>query len=72
MQFSQLSTPLILWHSLTHFTGKVELSVILCISRENENVLEVIPSEVLEVVNTYQLRPFIAKVSNPSFFLAFL
>ncbi|XP_020102718.1 probable inactive tRNA-specific adenosine deaminase-like protein 3 isoform X2 [Ananas comosus] len=44
--------------------GKVELSVILCISRENENVLEVIPSEVLEVVNTYQLRPFIAKVAK--------
>nr|CAD1839798.1 unnamed protein product [Ananas comosus var. bracteatus] len=43
---------------------KVELSVILCISRENENVLEVIPSEVLEVVNTYQLRPFIAKVAK--------
>nr|CAD1839806.1 unnamed protein product [Ananas comosus var. bracteatus] len=44
--------------------SEVELSVILCISRENENVLEVIPSEVLEVVNTYQLRPFIAKVAK--------
>ncbi|XP_020103137.1 probable inactive tRNA-specific adenosine deaminase-like protein 3 isoform X4 [Ananas comosus] len=44
--------------------GKVGLSVILCISRENENILEVIPSDVLEVVNTYQLRPFIAKVAK--------
>ncbi|XP_020103130.1 probable inactive tRNA-specific adenosine deaminase-like protein 3 isoform X1 [Ananas comosus] len=44
--------------------GKVELSVILCISRENENVLEVVPSDVLEVVNTYQLRPFTVKVAK--------
>ncbi|XP_073003494.1 tRNA-specific adenosine deaminase TAD3 [Typha latifolia] len=44
--------------------GKVELSVILCLSSEHENPAEAIPSDILQLVNAYQLSPFSAKVAQ--------
>ncbi|KAF9597402.1 hypothetical protein IFM89_017748 [Coptis chinensis] len=42
--------------------GKVQLSMILCVAREDVQQLESIPSDILELVNAYQLSPFTAKV----------
>ncbi|KAL4182053.1 hypothetical protein AMTRI_Chr12g274080 [Amborella trichopoda] len=42
--------------------GKVELSVILCLSVDEEDPLKGIPNDVLELINEYQLHPFISRV----------
>ncbi|XP_008782062.1 tRNA-specific adenosine deaminase TAD3 isoform X2 [Phoenix dactylifera] len=44
--------------------GKIELSVILCLSSENENHMEDIPNDVLQLINAHQLSPFNAKVAR--------
>lgn len=44
--------------------GKIELSVILCLSSEKENHLEGIPNDVLQLISTHQLSPFNAKVAK--------
>ncbi|KAL5716434.1 hypothetical protein ACHQM5_018123 [Ranunculus cassubicifolius] len=43
---------------------KIQLSMILCLAHGDEKKLERIPSEVLELVNSYQLSPFIAQVAK--------
>lgn len=44
--------------------GKVELSVILCLHHEHDNVAGGIPSDVLQLASSYQLTPFKAKVAK--------
>ncbi|KAF8404037.1 hypothetical protein HHK36_008913 [Tetracentron sinense] len=46
---------------LPAFEGKSQLSVVLCLACESENQLERIPDDVLELINAYQLSPFITK-----------
>ncbi|XP_031282528.1 tRNA-specific adenosine deaminase TAD3 [Pistacia vera] len=42
--------------------GKTQLSVILCLAGENDSQLNSIPQDVQELINSYQLSPFITKV----------
>ncbi|XP_062150566.1 tRNA-specific adenosine deaminase TAD3 isoform X1 [Alnus glutinosa] len=42
--------------------GKTQLSVILCLACENDTQLDSMPHGVRELVNSYQLSPFITKV----------
>lgn len=46
--------------------GKAQLSVILCLSVGHSSQLDLdgIPNEVLELINSYQLHPFITKVAK--------
>ncbi|XP_042478875.1 tRNA-specific adenosine deaminase TAD3-like [Macadamia integrifolia] len=46
--------------------GKPQLSVILCLALESENQSGTIPNDILELINAYQLSPFITKVGHPS------
>ncbi|CAN6247773.1 unnamed protein product [Urochloa humidicola] len=43
--------------------GKSELSIILCLSTGSETCSRQLPVDVQKIVDTYQLNPFIAKVS---------
>lgn len=42
--------------------GKTQLSVILCLASQNGNQLDSIQNDVQELMNSYQLSPFITKV----------
>ncbi|KAH9778498.1 tRNA-specific adenosine deaminase TAD3 [Citrus sinensis] len=42
--------------------GKTQLSMILCLADENDNRMNSLPQDVQELVNSYQLSPFITKV----------
>ncbi|XP_057250854.1 tRNA-specific adenosine deaminase TAD3 isoform X2 [Beta vulgaris subsp. vulgaris] len=42
--------------------GKTQLSMILCLTGENDNELESMPLDVLELTNCYQLSPFVTQV----------
>ncbi|XVE70298.1 hypothetical protein DITRI_Ditri10aG0061100 [Diplodiscus trichospermus] len=42
--------------------GNPELSIILCLARENETESNSMPLDVREIVKSYHLRPFITKV----------
>jgi len=42
-------------------TGKIQLSVILCLAPKNGD-FDGIPCDVKDVINSYQLSPFVAKV----------
>ncbi|KAL5778528.1 hypothetical protein ACOSQ2_009265 [Xanthoceras sorbifolium] len=42
--------------------GRAQLSVILCLAGDGENELNSIPEGVQELINSYQLSPFITKV----------
>lgn len=42
--------------------GKTQLSMILCLADENDNRTNRLPQDVQELVNSYQLSPFITKV----------
>lgn len=42
--------------------GKTQLSMILCLADENDNRMNSLPQDVQELVNSYQLSPFIMKV----------
>ncbi|PIA53542.1 hypothetical protein AQUCO_00900252v1 [Aquilegia coerulea] len=44
--------------------GKIQLSVVLCLSHGEVEQLESIQSDILELVHAYQLSPFIAKVAK--------
>ncbi|XP_022718307.1 uncharacterized protein LOC111276767 isoform X2 [Durio zibethinus] len=44
--------------------GKPELSVILCLASESETQSNSMPPDVQEIVNSYNLTPFITKVSK--------
>ncbi|XP_043722901.1 tRNA-specific adenosine deaminase TAD3 isoform X2 [Telopea speciosissima] len=44
--------------------GKPQLSVILCLALESENQSATIPNDILELINAYQLSPFITKVAK--------
>ncbi|XP_042490402.1 tRNA-specific adenosine deaminase TAD3 isoform X2 [Macadamia integrifolia] len=44
--------------------GKPQLSVILCLALESENQPATIPNDILELINAYQLSPFITKVAK--------
>ncbi|KAG8633494.1 tRNA-specific adenosine deaminase TAD3 isoform X2 [Manihot esculenta] len=43
-------------------SGKIQLSVILCLASENDNQSSNMPQNVQELINSYQLSPFIIKV----------
>lgn len=47
--------------------GKTQLSMILCLTGENDNELESMPLDVLELTNCYQLSPFVTQVRNHVF-----
>lgn len=47
------------------FTGKNELSVILCSASESDSELDGAPNDVLELIKQYQLSTFVAKVGHP-------
>lgn len=47
-----------------HLTGKSDISIILCLSTGSETCSKQLPGDVQKIVDTYQLSPFIAKVSN--------
>ncbi|CAL0332161.1 unnamed protein product [Lupinus luteus] len=42
--------------------GKIQLSVILCLASEGDNQLDSLPPYIHEMISSYQLSPFIAKV----------
>ncbi|XP_071731025.1 tRNA-specific adenosine deaminase TAD3-like [Rutidosis leptorrhynchoides] len=42
--------------------GSTNLSMILCLAGESDNRLDVIPQEVVELIDSYQLETFITKV----------
>nr|DAD38875.1 TPA_asm: hypothetical protein HUJ06_013197 [Nelumbo nucifera] len=44
--------------------GKNQISIILCVALKGENWLEGTPDGILELINAYQLSPFIAKVAK--------
>ncbi|XP_077234901.1 cytidine/deoxycytidylate deaminase family protein isoform X2 [Tasmannia lanceolata] len=44
--------------------GKAQLSVILCLSLGHDNQLDIIPNDVLKLINEFQLHPFITKVAK--------
>ncbi|PKA58692.1 hypothetical protein AXF42_Ash008979 [Apostasia shenzhenica] len=44
--------------------GKGKLSVILCLYPEHENTIGEIPSDVLQIINSYQLNSFRTKVAK--------
>ena len=50
----------LLWKYLT---GQIQLSVILCLASEGENQLDSLPPHLQELIASFQLSPFIAKVS---------
>ncbi|CAN6555822.1 unnamed protein product [Malus baccata var. baccata] len=52
-----------------HYTGKTQLSVILCLASQNGNQLDSIQNDVQELMNSYQLSPFITKVGLSLFIL---
>nr|XP_043616567.1 tRNA-specific adenosine deaminase TAD3 [Erigeron canadensis] len=47
-----------------HYTdgGSTQLSVILCLAGENDSQLDIIPQEVVELIDSHQLEIFITKV----------
>lgn len=49
------------------FTGKTQLSVILCLASEDNSLLNSLPQDVQELSNSYQLSPFVTKVGCYSF-----
>ncbi|XP_061353654.1 tRNA-specific adenosine deaminase TAD3 isoform X2 [Gastrolobium bilobum] len=42
--------------------GQIHLSVILCLASEGDNQLDNVPPHLQELINSYQLSPFITKV----------
>ncbi|KAK9203954.1 hypothetical protein WN943_014211 [Citrus x changshan-huyou] len=48
-----------------NLAGKTQLSMILCLADENDNRMNSLPQDVQELVNSYQLSPFITKVGHP-------
>ena len=49
------------------FTGKTQLSVILCLASEDNSLLNSLPQDVQELSDSYQLSPFVTKVGYYSF-----
>jgi ABC-type transporter Mla MlaB component len=47
--------------------GKVELSIILCISSGNGISIEAVPNGLHQLIDSYNLNIFIAKVTMDSF-----
>ena len=46
-------------------TGQTQLSVILCLASEGDDELDSVPPHLQELISSYQLSPFIAKVGSP-------
>ncbi|KAK9110852.1 hypothetical protein Sjap_018912 [Stephania japonica] len=44
--------------------GNTQLSIILCLTLTSDNQLESLPTNVLDLVNAYQLSPFVTKVAK--------
>ena len=51
--------------SIYKFTGNVQLLVILCLASDESGQLENIPSDMVELIKSYQLSTFITKVGHP-------
>lgn len=59
--------------NLTFLTGKVELSVILCLADEHEKDTEAVPIGIQPLIRAYNLCPIRTKVSGcSSYFYLFI
>lgn len=54
-----ISHILVFWLS----SGSINLSAILCLAGENDCQLDIIPQEVVDLIDSYKLKTFITKVS---------